>query len=466
MGCGLVETGERKSHGRGLAVLIGLAGFAACLAAGYPGHFAPDSVWQLAQGREGRFNDWHPPIMAWLLGLADRLAPGAGPFMILDGSMFYGGLLAFALIEPRPRPAGLALLALWMVSPLAVVFQGLVLKDVLFADAALAGFAALAWAARVWDRPARRWGLLLLAALLFAVASLTRQNGLIAPLFGALGLAGVAGLRAPGVARPVATGVAALAVVLLLAGVATLALRAHGDGRSEGPHHLNILQVWDLAGATHTDPGLPLPALQAEAPRVATFIRRSAAPLYRSAGADNIVTLPGGAALTNPPGSAVGRDWRRMVVTRPGLYLALRGRVWLDTLLTPAAAQCPMVLVGVDGGSPEMLRRAGLAARDDDRDDWDGDYATAFLSTPLFSHAAYGALVVASLGVTAWRWRRGARDPAMLVAAAMGIAGLAFAASFFLVSVDCDYRFLYFLDVSAMALAVSVACARGPPGRR
>ena len=73
MGCGLVETGERKSHGRGLAVLIGLAGFAACLAAGYPGHFAPDSVWQLAQGREGRFNDWHPPIMAWLLGLADRL---------------------------------------------------------------------------------------------------------------------------------------------------------------------------------------------------------------------------------------------------------------------------------------------------------------------------------------------------------------------------------------------------------
>ena len=464
----MVSTDARRDHGRWLAVLIVAAGFAACLTANYPGHFTPDSVWQLAQGREGRFNDWHPPAMAWLLGFADRIAPGAGLFMVFDALLFYGSLLAFAGLEPRPRPAGLAILALWMVSPLAVIFQGVVLKDVLFADAALAGFAALAWAGRIWDWRCLRWALVALAAALFALAGLTRQNGLIAPLFGALALAGVVGARASRAAphAAAAVGAAWLVLVVLTIAVVTLALRVEGDGRREGPHHLNILQIWDLAGAVRRDPGLPLPALRARAPEVEAFVRLSAAPVYRSAGADNIVTLPEGARLTNLPGPEVGQDWRRMILTNPGLYLDLRGRVWLDTLLTPPAARCPMVFVGVDGGGAAVLRRAGLAARDDDRDDWDGDYAAGFLTTPLFSHAAYGAVILAFLGVLLLRWRRGARDPGLIVGAPLGLAGLAFAASFFVVSVDCDYRFLYFLDVAAMALAVTAGCARGPPGKR
>ena len=43
---------------------------------------------------------------------------------------------------------------------------------------------------------------------------------------------------------------------------------------------------------------------------------------------------------------------------------------------------------------------------------------------------------------------------------ALGLAGLAFAASFFVLSVDCDYRFLYFLDVAAMGLVAREATAR------
>ena len=75
--------GAASRIGRGHAALwlaaavLGL-GYVACLVANLPGHFPPDAIWQLAQGREGRFDDWHPPVMAWLLGLADRLAPGAG----------------------------------------------------------------------------------------------------------------------------------------------------------------------------------------------------------------------------------------------------------------------------------------------------------------------------------------------------------------------------------------------------
>ncbi len=467
----MITSSERRRFGVWLAAVIVVVGFSACLAANYPGHFTPDSVWQLAQGREGRFNDWHPPVMAWLLGVADHIVPGAGPFMTFDAVLFYCGLLAFAALEPRPRPAGLAILALWMVSPLALVFQGAVLKDVLFADFALAGFAALAWAGRCWNRRFLRWALLVLASGFLTITALTRQNGLIVPIFAALALAAMVYTRGPRTSRmstrlarsAVAAG-AGLALVMVFASVATLALRTYGDGRHEGRHHLNILQVWDLAGAAGRDSRLELPALHVRAPKVEAFVRRSAAPAYRSAGADNIVTLPGGALLTNPPGPSLGEDWLRLVVARPGLYLNLRAKVWLDTLLTPTTANCPMVFVGVDGGGRQaLLRRAGLATRDDDRDDWDWDYAAAFFGTPLFSHAAYGLTILGILGVSIWRWRRGARDPGLIVGAAMGLAGVAFAASFFVVSVDCDYRFLYFLDVAAMALAVSAACARGPP---
>src|ERR1700678_2201406 len=54
-----------------------LLGYVAALVADFPGHFSPDGVWQLAQGRVGRYNTWHPPVMAWLLGLAGRVHTGA-----------------------------------------------------------------------------------------------------------------------------------------------------------------------------------------------------------------------------------------------------------------------------------------------------------------------------------------------------------------------------------------------------
>ncbi len=37
------------------------------------------------------------------------------------------------------------------------------------------------------------------------------------------------------------------------------------------------------------------------------------------------------------------------------------------------------------------------------------------------------------------------------------VSALAFVATFFIISVACDYRYLYFLDVAAMGAAVYVA---------
>ncbi|MDB5483714.1 MAG: hypothetical protein JWO83_4767 [Caulobacteraceae bacterium] len=458
-----------SSHGaRGPAAGIVLLGYLASLIADYPGHFPPDALWQLAQGRSGRYNTWHPPVMAWLLGLADRVHPGAWLFVVLNGALFYGALFAFVALERRPRLFCLPLLVLWMISPIVLVYQGVVLKDVLFANAALAGFAALAWAGRLWARPLSRCLLLVAALLLFTLAALTRQNGFVVALFAALALAAIAATR-PGptrrkVFRAALWAGSGLALVAVGDVLASAALLARADGRPENANHLKVLQVYDLAGATRLDPSLPLAILHTRQPALERFLRDQAAPHYRPAGADNLFALPGGEAMMIPPGPVLGEQWASLVRDHPWLYLETRARVWLTTLRTPASAACPMIITGVDGGDPAVLVRAGLRARDDAKDEWDEDYASRFLGGPLYSHVCYGVLLLVALAWLVARWRRGDCGPEAIVTAAMGLAALAFAGSFFVVSIDCDYRFLYFLDVAAIAMLSRLAAAppRGP----
>ena len=54
-----------------------VAGFAAMLALNAPGQLGSRiPLAQLADGRAGHYNSWHPPLMACLLGLFDSLLPG------------------------------------------------------------------------------------------------------------------------------------------------------------------------------------------------------------------------------------------------------------------------------------------------------------------------------------------------------------------------------------------------------
>lgn len=404
--------------------------------------------------------------MAWLLGLADRVHPGAWLFVVVNGALFYGALFAFLALERRPRALSLLLLALWMISPIVLICQGVVLKDVLFANAALAGFACLAWAGRLRARAFSRYLLLGAALLLFTTASLTRQNGFVVAIFGALALAIVAASRPVAATRPrtlraVLWAMSALALVGGGDVLASAAFRAHSDGRPEDANHLKVLQVYDLAGAIRLDPSMPLAILHVRQPALERFLRDQAAPHYRAAGTDNLFALPDGEAMMVPPGHAAGAQWGDLIRDYPGLYLETRAHVWLTTLRTPGSAACPMIITGVDG-DPTMLGAAGLRPRDDAKDEWDEDYASRFVGGPLYSHVFYGALLLAALIWLAWRWRLGERGPEAIVTAAMGLAALAFAASYFVIAIDCDYRFLYFLDVAAMTISARLAAARPP----
>ncbi|MHB8528460.1 MAG: hypothetical protein ACYC8V_02995 [Caulobacteraceae bacterium] len=449
---------------------IVLLGYAASFLINTPGHYGPDALWQLAQGRSGVFNDWHPPVMAWLLGLADRFGRGAPLFIAFDGALFFGGLLAFALLEPHPRLITGPLLALLIASPLVLVYQGIVWKDVLFADASLSGFATLAWAGRIWPWPARRYAALAVALALFCLAGLSRQNGLIVPVFGALALSVIAfaassrgAPRKRVVIRSAAHGLAFLALVAVGVGAATLAFKVHGDGRPETLNQWKRLQVFDLAGATRADPRIELSILHSRAPALERFIRDEAAPAYQAAGADNLEKLPGADVTTASAGHALADQWIALILQRPSLYLRTRTPVFLSILLTRSKDSCAMVFAGVDPGDPALLRAAGLQARYTARDQWVDGYESSFLGTPVFSHLVYGGLAVVLL---AWALRELACDeakPELIAGAAMLACALAFAASFFVISNACDYRYLYFLDVAALAALGHKAAGRRPP---
>jgi hypothetical protein len=49
------------------------------------------------------------------------------------------------------------------------------------------------------------------------------------------------------------------------------------------------------------------------------------------------------------------------------------------------------------------------------------------------------------------------REPADLAIAALLAGALAAAASFFVISIACDYRYLYFLDLAAITALIYVA---------
>src|SRR5687767_2684643 len=85
------------------AVLAALFGLAVTVAVFYPGYMSPDSISQLMQGRRGLYSDWHPPVMAWVWGMVDRVVAGAAGMLMLHNVLFWSALAVVACLRFRRR---------------------------------------------------------------------------------------------------------------------------------------------------------------------------------------------------------------------------------------------------------------------------------------------------------------------------------------------------------------------------
>jgi hypothetical protein len=436
---------------RRAAAAILVAGWAAMLAWGAPGQLSYDSVVQLADGRSGHYDTWHPPVMAALMGLFDRILPGTLLFLLFMSGLALLALLWLVWLKPKPGWGVAAVALIIVLTPQWLLYQTNIWKDVLFADAALAGFAALARAADAW--PGRPW--LTAAGLLLCLAAMTRQNGIVLLPVAAVTLGLIAARHVP---RRTAIGVGAgfLLATGVLSFAADAVLIAHGDGGAGAAGELRYVQTYDLAGAVSRNPAVELDRLKRADPKMEGLLRTHGAMLYSTRQLDSLIDDSDmGDAIDDAPPGAIFAQWRDLVLHHPRLYLEMRWPVFWQVLATPDVAACHPIFTGIDG-APATLRGLGLTARHTPRALALARYAGAFIGSPLFSHLAFAALAVALLG---WLLRRGlsrCSGPDLAVAGLMAGA-LLFSLTFLIVSVACDYRYLYALDLSALAGALYAA---------
>jgi hypothetical protein len=437
----------RSKAGIATAAIL-VAGWGVALAASWPGHLSFDSIVQLHDGRTGFYHSWHPPAMAWLLGVFDAVLPGTGLFVLFDSLLLLAAMLMVLAIAHRVSWAAAGVAASCVLLPQFALYQEIVWKDVLFADAAVAGFAALACAQARWRRPRARFGWIAVSFALFALAALVRQNGLIV-----LGAGGVALIAiTPRWKIGLAYAGTALAGAILVVLAASTMLARHSD-HGEGPvAQLRLLRLYDLIGAVAQDPSLPLDGLRDDAPELERLIRSDGVRLYTPERNDPLV---GSAPLQRALGDAepewLAAQWSDLVRHHPWLYLKVRARVFAQVLFTPDIDGCRPIFTGVEGPAGEM-EDLGLPQRRDARDLWLAAYGRAFMGTPALSHAFFAMLALVSMLLLLGR-----RAPGDLALAAMQGAALAFTASFFVISIACDYRYLYFLDLAALAGVFALA---------
>jgi len=426
------------------------AGFALILAVNWPGQMSYDSVMQLADGRSGHYDSWHPVVMAWLLGLSDAIAPGPGLFLAFTILLVWGAWLIL-LRTGQPGFGAALVLVLAFLTPQLILYQGTIWKDVLFADAAIASFAALAVAAAYWANRRARLVWLLVCALLLSLATLARQNGILLVPVAALSL-GVIAARTSSRRKGWRYGLALFAASLAISFCGNFALSLRSDGGEGAGSQLRLAQTYDLVGAARLDPAIRYPVLEERAPRLDAAIRKYGVPLYSPRLVDTLEpAIPLQTEIAHAPRGTIFAAWRGLVLDHPILYLKTRWPVFHWVAMAPDLMQCHPDVVGVDGPK-DVLNALGLHEQVRSQDRFLYFYVLRFVGTPVLSHLLFAALALAALVLLI---RRGQGSD--LAIAGLMAGALIFAASFYVISIACDYRYLYFLDLAAMTGLLKLA---------
>ena len=155
--------------------VIGSLLLVANLVGWFPGVANDDSDSQYVQAVAENFNDWHPPIMAWLWSNFRLLADGNGPMFCFHVACYW---LGFGLIAVALSRAGRPLAAWGMIGvglfPPFLMMNINILKDVGLAVTFLAAFAAL-FRYRVQERRAPAV-VIVISSVLLCYGTLVRTN--------------------------------------------------------------------------------------------------------------------------------------------------------------------------------------------------------------------------------------------------------------------------------------------------
>lgn len=419
----------------------------ACLV-NFPGHLSLDSLVQLSEGRNGNFVSFNPPFASVLIALFDRIHAGTGLLMIFNIIMFGLALILMLHTLPRTNPLSNLLLLAMLASPITLIYNGIIWKDVIFANFALLAFSLLITCER---QP--NWSKTLLIIILLAMASLIRQQGIIIALIASLAMPFVLRWRQQShwLSR-IGLGLGTFLVMITLSKLLFLLATLGTSGANSGAYSTPILllMLYDIAGMVKYRPDIDLSIL-AKAGSNVPLLKQLILNQYT---AQRIDTLDLFSAL--PPARSlytdVVRQWIDLLTNNPGAYLTHRINVFFWQLGLHDQTLCLPVHVGFDVSNNALIQKLSLKQTGSPYSHRLWLYAKTLFNTPIFSGAFY---ILMQLAVVSILLLKGLKHH--LAAATLAIAGILFSLSYFVVGIACDLRYIYFTLISSMFCAVYVA---------
>jgi hypothetical protein len=433
-----LAVGARNMPSAGLAAL-GVAGLVLTLVAYFPGELTFDSVWQYDQAIRHSYGDHHPPLMAWLWSVLDRVVHGPFGMLLLQVALMWAALV---LIADGARRRGLR--HAWLV--VAVGFlppilgsEGEIWKDVQLAASLLIAFALVYRSAAGGARMHPVLAAIALVPLFYATAA--RANAAAASLLIAAYWAHVA-LRRATLARSLAAGALVVAVMLgMQVFVDRVLLEARRDYLSQ------FLAVFDIAAIRCHGGEASIPAAMVRAGGSAAAICAAFDP-YKV----DFLFAPEGAPLERATErSVVGElwaDWGRAVLAHPLLYAEHRVRAFGALLGFGTHDDDVRRPVWIPSSIPNAY---GFTFAPNQATQWIGASTTAARAAGLYNGVPW--LAIALVVVVAMRRRTPAssRDAGAL---ALASSALLYALPYLVIAIAPDYRYLYWTVVASAVAGV------------
>ncbi|PZO09235.1 MAG: hypothetical protein DCF27_06335 [Lysobacteraceae bacterium] len=424
----------------------------------WPGYMSWDSAYQWWQARHDRFDSVHPPLMAMIWQLSDRVVEGPGGMFALQAALLWSALAMFAAALPvRPAWRFAIVLGLGFWPPLFALLPH-VWKDLW----TLAGFAwALALLAHDLRAPHRGWRAGALIAITFACAF--RHNALT----GALPLLAWIGWREAVAARWLPTrrrlGATVVFTVALMSTVMILSGLPNFDARVRHTEKVwSVVTLWDAAavslaeGALVYPPELVDPTLTLDELR-GKFVDFSNTSVFETGKLRHSFDAPYMPAQRDALDALA---WSLPRDHAPA-YFAHRWRL-TQLLLGWDRAGLPDGLVLMPGlhqyqdNPPVPPQTSVLHARM-------LAMLQSLVDTPLFAGWIYLLLCVGVMAAAAAKRVRtaatGAANVAVIFAAAVAASSLAYALPLTLASGSAEFRYLAWPVLAALAALILIATA-------
>lgn len=430
--------------------LAAAAGLAFTLLAFYPGYLSFDSADQWQQARHFAFNDLHPPALAMLWRLVDRVWPGPGGMFMLQALLYWAGL---ALLIAQLRASAAVRAGLVVLFGLWPPLFGLLPH--LWKDVPMAGLLTLAAALAMADlrRPLalRRWALLL---CLLAAGAL-RHNALPALLpFAGWWLWREADLRGWHGQRAYKT-LASVALTVLIGFTAQLPARHPAVTHTDSPW--SVVALWDIAAVSIAEQRLLFPPGFVRADGDLALLRERFSPwsnttLYVDDAFRHSLYEP-----YDPIQSAtLQRAWLSLPLTHPRAYFAHRLRLagYLFGLCPDALPDRMVLMPGIE----PLADNPAIDANQGALNSAVQGGLNALIDTPLFAGWLY-LLLSATLAIVAWRRR--AQAQARLVLALIASA-LLYTLPLILIAGSAEFRYLIWL-VQACGLGLVLLVNKPSP---